>query len=38
VLVFQRAYSLYYLAQYGPGYDVFPAAPEAPESPLPPPA
>jgi len=27
VLVFQRAYPLYYLAQYGPQYDVFAAAP-----------
>jgi hypothetical protein len=25
VLVFERSYSLYYLAQYGPAYDVFPA-------------
>lgn len=24
VLIFKRAYSLYYLAQYGPEYDVFP--------------
>ena len=23
VLIFQRAYSLYYLAQYGPEYEVF---------------
>jgi hypothetical protein len=34
VLVFKRAYPLYYLAQYG--YDVFPALPAA--SPAPPPA
>jgi hypothetical protein len=27
VLVFQRAYSLYYLAQFGPQFDVFPPAP-----------
>jgi hypothetical protein len=27
VLVFKRAYSLYYLAQYGPLYDVFPIPP-----------
>lgn len=27
VLVFKRAYSLYYLAQYGAQYDVFPAPP-----------
>jgi hypothetical protein len=30
VLVFKRAYPLYYLAQYGPQYDVFPAAPAPP--------
>ena len=29
VLVFKRAYPLYYLAQYGPQYDVFPSAPAA---------
>jgi len=29
VLVFQRSFSLYYLAQYGPDYDVF-AVTEAP--------
>jgi hypothetical protein len=28
VLVFKRAYPLYYLAQYGPQYDVFPIPPE----------
>jgi hypothetical protein len=28
--VFKRAYSLYYLAQYGPQYDVFPAPPARP--------
>ena len=27
VFVFGRSYSLYYLAQYGPHYDVFPSAP-----------
>jgi hypothetical protein len=26
VILFKRAYSLYYLAQYGPGYNVFPPA------------
>ncbi len=42
VLIFKRAYSLYYLAQYGPQYDVFPqpAAPSAgplpPDAPIPP--
>ena len=30
VLVFKRAYPLYYLAQYGPQYDVFPAPPTLP--------
>lgn len=30
VLVFKRAYPLYYLAQYGPRYDVFPAPTEPP--------
>ncbi len=30
VLVFKRSYSLYFLAQFGPGYDVFPPAPPAP--------
>jgi len=37
VLAFKRAYSLHYLAQYGPEYDVFlsPSAP-LPGSPLPP--
>ncbi len=33
VLVFQRAYSLYFFAQFGPDYDVFPSA-----TPVPPPA
>jgi hypothetical protein len=35
VLVFKRAYPLYYLAQYGPQYDVFPiqTAPVAPPVP-----
>jgi len=28
VLVFERSYSLHYLAQYGPAYDVFPSAPQ----------
>lgn len=35
VLIFQRSYALYYLAQYGPQYDVFPVPP-ASESPPPP--
>jgi hypothetical protein len=38
VLIFKRAYPLYYLAQYGPEYDVFPppAVPPVPgASPLP---
>ena len=32
VLIFKRAYSLHYLAQYGPAYNVFPviAPPQAP--------
>lgn len=30
VLVFQRAYSLHYLAQYGPAYDVFTPPPATP--------
>ena len=25
ILIFKRSYSLFYLAQYGPEYDVFPA-------------
>jgi hypothetical protein len=29
VLVFKQAYSLYFLAQFGPEYDVFPPAPPA---------
>jgi len=33
VLVFKRAYSLYYLAQFGPNYDVFPKPPAAPAPP-----
>lgn len=35
VLIFQRSYALYYLAQYGPQYDVFPTppAPELPKQP-----
>jgi hypothetical protein len=27
--VFRRSYSLYYLAQFGPAYNVFPATPPA---------
>lgn len=38
VRVFKRAYSLYYLAQYGPQYDVFLQPPEAPTRPVEPPA
>jgi hypothetical protein len=34
VLIFKRSYSLFYLAQYGPEYDVF-AAPTSPASPAP---
>jgi hypothetical protein len=30
VLVFKRSYPLYFLRQFGPGYDVFPPAPSAP--------
>jgi hypothetical protein len=30
ILVFKRAYSLYFLAQFGPQYDVFPASPAPP--------
>jgi hypothetical protein len=37
VLIFQRSYALYYLAQYGPQYDVFPRT-EPPASPSVPPA
>jgi hypothetical protein len=37
ILVFKRAYSLYFLAQFGPEYDVFPPPPPAPPAPgLPP--
>ena len=37
VLVFKRSYSLYFLAQFGPEYDVFPPPPPPPSSPdLPP--
>jgi len=36
VLVFQRSYSLYYLAQYGRDYDVFPAPPVPIPSVMPP--
>ncbi|MGH7994053.1 MAG: DUF7544 domain-containing protein, partial [Limisphaerales bacterium] len=38
VLIFKRAYPLYYFAQYGPQYDVFPPPPAPPmagTSPLP---
>lgn len=37
VLVFKRAYPLYYLAQYGPQYDVFPSSPWTITLPPPPP-
>jgi hypothetical protein len=37
VLVFKRAYSLYYLAQYGPQYDVFPIPPVPASLPVQPP-
>jgi hypothetical protein len=37
VLVFKRAYPLYYLAQYGPQYDVFPVPPALPSLPAQPP-
>ena len=30
VLIFKRAYPLYYLAQYGPRYEVFPVPTEPP--------
>ena len=30
VLVFKRSYPLYFMRQFGPGYDVFPPAPAAP--------
>ncbi|HXI73046.1 MAG TPA: hypothetical protein VNN22_22125 [Verrucomicrobiae bacterium] len=36
VLAFKRAYPLYYLAQYGPQYDVFPAQTEPVAPPAPP--
>jgi hypothetical protein len=37
VLIFKRAYPLYFLAQFGPEYDVFPPVPPAGPSPgLPP--
>ena len=35
IIMFRRAYSLYYFAQYGPAYNVFP--PTAPAPPAPPP-
>jgi hypothetical protein len=35
VLVFKRAYSLYFFAQFGPEYDVFPPPVPAPVSPSP---
>jgi hypothetical protein len=34
VLVFKRAYPLYYLAQFGPQYNVFPAPPAPPAPPM----
>ena len=37
VLMFKRSYSLHYLAQYGPEYNVFPPVPSAPLPPPPPP-
>lgn len=42
VLIFKRAYPLYFLAQFGPQFDVFPAAvppapPVSPAPPMPPP-
>jgi len=37
VLVFKRAYPLYYLAQYGPEYNVFPIQPQEVAPPAPPP-
>ena len=30
IIMFKRAYSLHYLAQYGPSYNVFPSSPAAP--------
>ena len=33
VLIFKRSYALYYLAQYGPQYDVFPKLPPPPPAP-----
>jgi hypothetical protein len=33
ILIFKRSYSLYYLAQYGPEYDVFPKPPTPPAAP-----
>jgi hypothetical protein len=35
VLVFKRAYPLYYLAQFGPQYDLFPVPPALPAQPPP---
>ena len=37
ILVFKRAYALYFLAQFGPQYDVFPPppAPSAPTAAMP---
>ncbi len=35
VLVFKRAYSLYFFAQLGPEYDVFPPPPTTPSAPAP---
>ena len=36
VIIFKRAYSLYYLAQFGPEYDVFPPS-QPPSAGAPPP-
>jgi len=33
ILIFKRAYALYYLAQFGPQYDVFPPPPAPPTPP-----
>jgi hypothetical protein len=35
ILIFKRAYPLYFLAQFGPQFDVFPNPPPAPAQPLP---
>jgi len=34
LIVFNRAYSLYFLQQFGPNYDVFPPAPPSPSTPV----